>query len=41
MGYPEGNLPVQLESGVIAAVNYFIYLGSLITNNGETIRRIS
>ena len=28
MGCPEGNFPIQLESGVIAAVDNFTYLGS-------------
>ena len=42
MGCPEGNLPIQLESGVIAAVDNFTYLESNITNNdGEVISGVS
>ena len=41
MGCLEGNLPIQLESGVIAAVDNFTYLGSDITNDGKVANEMS
>ena len=41
MGCPEGNMPIQLEDGVIAAVDNFTYLGSNITNDGEIVNEVS
>ena len=41
MGCPEGNLSIQLKSGVIAAVDNFTYLGSNITNDGEVVSEVS
>ena len=41
MGCPEGNLPIQLKSGVIAAVDNFTYLGSNITNDGKVVNEVS
>ena len=37
MGCPEGNLLIQLESSVIAAVDNFTYLESNIINDGEVV----
>ena len=41
VGCPEGNLPIQLESGVIAAVDYFTFLGSNTTNESEVVNEVS
>ena len=41
MGCPKRNLPIQLESGVIAAVDNFTYLGNHITNDGEVVSEVS
>ena len=41
MGSPGDNVPIQLENGVIAAVDNFTYLGSNITNDGEVIIEVS
>ena len=41
MGYPKDNMPVQLEDGVIAAVDNFTCLGSNITNDGEIVNEVS
>ena len=35
MGSPKDNLPIQLDAGVIAAVDNFTYLGSNITIDSE------
>ena len=40
-GSPGDNLPIQLENGVIAAVDNFTYLGSNITNDGEVVNGMS
>ena len=37
-GCPEGNLPIQLENGVIAD---FTYLGSNIINDGKVVNEVS
>jgi len=43
MGCPEAedNRPIQLENGVIAAVDSFTYLGCSITNDGEIVSEVS
>ena len=41
MGSPGDNVPIQLENGVIAAVDNFTYLGSNITNDGEVVNEVS
>ena len=41
MGCPEGDLPIQLKSGEIAAVDNFTYLGSNITNDGKVAKEVS
>ena len=41
VGCPEGNLPIQLKSGVIAAVDDFTCLGSNITNDSEVVNEVS
>ena len=41
MGSPGDNVPIQLENGVIAAVDSFTYLGSNITNDGEVANEVS
>ena len=40
-GSPGDNVPIQLENGVIAAVDNFKYLGSNITNDGEAVNEVS
>ena len=40
MGHPEDNLQVQLNAGVMAAVDNFTYLGSNITNDGEVTNEV-
>ena len=40
MGCPEGNVLIQLESGEIAAVDNFTYLGSNITNDSEVAKEV-
>ena len=34
-------MPIQLKSGIIAAVDNFTYLGSNITNDGEVVSEVS
>ena len=41
MVFPEDNLPIQLEDGVIAAVDSFTYLGSNITIDDEIVNEVS
>ena len=40
MGSPEDNLPIQLDAGVMVAVDNFTYLGSKITNVSEVANEI-
>ena len=40
-GNPGDNVPIQLENGVIAAVDNFTYLGSSNTNDGEVVNKVS
>jgi len=41
LGCPEGNLPIPLESGEIAVVDNFTYLGSNMTNDSEVANKVS
>ena len=40
MGSPEDNLPIQLDAGVMVAVDNFTYLRSNITNDSEVTNEV-
>ena len=40
MGCPEGKMPIQLENGILTAVDDFTYLSSNITNDREVVNEV-